>query len=146
VLEFDFAGGGSGGGLFAVCMTAYADYYPIDGSGSSSGFVGPWGAEKSGKLSESNCDYPGFLEFKPFVFGVSQRFDAEFRASGSATRGGGSGFVQLGDVVAKDVQGSFMGITYSVVQDVPEPSTSLFAVVGLAALLVTRCWARRLTP
>jgi hypothetical protein len=41
VLELNFTGG-TGDGLFIVCITAFADYYFPDGSGASSGRVGPW--------------------------------------------------------------------------------------------------------
>jgi hypothetical protein len=157
VFEISFTGD-SGGGFFAVCLSAYADSYtyPYWSDASARGGVGPWSVDAYGRsMFSSNCDaitYDPAL-FKPFVFGVPQRFGASFGASASASISSeaqvglgwshGSGeWVLMTDNPADPLNNPLPGTVSFRVVVIPEPSTAMIELAGLAALLLYRYWRR----
>jgi len=143
--------GGTGSGMFKACIYAWADHYPGDDSGSSSGSFGLVHAAISNKLWEDSC-YSSDLfnhSWAPFTFGVPQVVHAAFGASAySGTRSAGPG---MGDVLLTgfliDLDGTISPGTYSLsLVDVPEPASATAVLAGLTVIAAFGVAKRKPTP
>ncbi len=139
--------GGSGAGLFAVCLTAFGTDSGSSGSGSASAAFGALGAfGSSGNTGTAGCD-PIVLDHiqtgATFQYDVPQLLHLRLFSSsyGDSTQssGGGSSNASIGSTFTFADSAHLInhGATFTLAE-VPEPSTLLLTFIVLAVAGISR--------